>query len=169
MVHHWTVQPLGWVVLAAAGLEVLGLARAGGAARAAGPVRWPRARAASTLAGLAVALVVLDGPIAHYARSLFWVDTLGYVVITVVAAPLVVAGSPWRVWRAALARRREPAGGAGTGTATGSAAGRTGTATGSGLAAGTVTGPAKARGTVTGPAGLLLAKAAAGLHRPVWA
>ena len=84
--------------------------RAGCRAVAAGLGRpVPAGRRAAFAAGLAATLVALCSPVAVYAEVLFSVHMVQHLLLTVVAAPLLVAGRPVAVTGALLApgRRRE--------------------------------------------------------------
>ena len=54
--------------------------------------RW---RAAGFLIGLATILVALESPIDYFSELLFWVHMVQHLLLLVVAAPLIVLGSPW--------------------------------------------------------------------------
>jgi cytochrome c oxidase assembly factor CtaG len=94
MLSNWSIEPpLAYVALAG-GLYWLG-----------GIGRRPRSRdaltSASFVAGLAVIVVALDGPIDNDADQLFWVHMLQHVLLLTVAPPLILLGRPWpRMWRA---------------------------------------------------------------------
>ncbi len=48
----------------------------------------------SLLAGLAVLAIGVMSPIQHYGNQLLWVDFLGFLLITMIAPPLIVLSSP---------------------------------------------------------------------------
>jgi putative membrane protein len=88
----WPFEP---VVLV--GVEVAGMLYViGGIGRR--PDRW---RSLAFWAGLATILLALQSPIEMLARQLFWIHMVQHLLLSVVAAPLLAAASPWtRLWRA---------------------------------------------------------------------
>lgn len=54
--------------------------------------RW---RGVAFLGGLAIILIALESPIDYFSQLLFWVHMVQHLLLLVVAAPLIVAGSPW--------------------------------------------------------------------------
>jgi putative membrane protein len=66
-------------------------------------------RTASFLAGVAVTLVAVAGPLPGWSDALLWVHMIQHLLLTVVAAPLLALGSPVSTLRLALSptsRRR---------------------------------------------------------------
>jgi putative membrane protein len=89
---QWPVEPLVWMGVLVAGWTYL---------RAARRVRgWPAARRTHFVLGLIAVLLALASPIATFESSLFWVHMVQHLLLTLVAAPLLVLGAP-----AALALR----------------------------------------------------------------
>lgn len=56
--------------------------------------KHPRRRAASFYAGLAVVAVTVLSPLEHYGNQALWVAFIGFLLMTMVAAPLLVMGAP---------------------------------------------------------------------------
>ena len=101
----WSVEPLVALPLAAAGLLWLHLVRRVNAAHRATPV--PRRRTATFLGGLAAIAVALLSGIERYDTVLFSVHMVQHILLTFVAAPLIVLSAPVTlVLRAATARDR---------------------------------------------------------------
>ncbi|HET8569294.1 MAG TPA: cytochrome c oxidase assembly protein [Candidatus Limnocylindria bacterium] len=67
---------------------------AGGVRRVRRP--WPAWRSAAFYAGLFVMLAALSGPVDHLAFELFSVHMIQHMLLTVVAAPLLLLGAPVR-------------------------------------------------------------------------
>jgi cytochrome c oxidase assembly factor CtaG len=90
----WPFEPLLWASCAAAIAMYLRAARRVAA--------WPRTRTPLFLSGVAIAFVALGSPLAVYADALFSVHMVQHLLLTLVAAPLVVLGAPaalaWRAW-----------------------------------------------------------------------
>ena len=100
---RWELDPVILIGVAAAAVAY----RAGCRASAAGPSRSvPGGRRASFTAGLVATLVALCSPVAVYAELLFSVHMVQHLLLTVVAAPLLVAGRPVAVTGALLTRSR---------------------------------------------------------------
>ena len=60
--------------------------------------RW---RGVAFLVGLAIILLALESPIDYFSQLLFWTHMVQHLLLLVVAAPLIVAGSPWlAIWEA---------------------------------------------------------------------
>jgi cytochrome c oxidase assembly factor CtaG len=64
--------------------------------------RPPDGSVVAMLAGLAVAAVVLDGPLDAVADQLFWAHMLQHLALITVVAPLVVLGEPLRAFEEVL-------------------------------------------------------------------
>ncbi len=56
--------------------------------------RHPRWRLGAFLASLAFVLLAVSSPIAHYGESILWVDFTGFLLLTMVAPPLLLLGAP---------------------------------------------------------------------------
>lgn len=83
---RWAFEPVSWLGLAlAAWLYVRGSRAVAG---------WPASRRGCWLAGIAVTALALTSPIATYAHALFWVHMVQHLLLTLVAAPLLVLGAP---------------------------------------------------------------------------
>lgn len=66
-------------------------------------------RAIAFWLGLATILFALDTPLEWYARQLFWTHMSQHLLLIMVAAPLLVVGSPWlQMWRGLSLRIRRP-------------------------------------------------------------
>jgi putative membrane protein len=92
MLRHWSFDPL--VVL---GLAVVGLAYAWGVecTRAAPSAStFPRRRSVCFFSGLVVTYLALQSPIHAYGHLLFSVHMVQHLLLMMVAAPLLVLGSP---------------------------------------------------------------------------
>lgn len=89
---EWPVEPLVWFGVLIAGWAYLHAAR-----RVRG---WPPVRRAHFSLGLAAVFLALASPIATFESSLFWVHMVQHLLLTMVAAPLLLLGAP-----AALALR----------------------------------------------------------------
>ncbi len=87
---QWTLNPLLLALLAAA---VAGYARAFGRARLLG-CEHPASRFAIYLGGLAAVFVAVASPVAAYADDLLWVNFTGFLLLTMVAPPLILLGAP---------------------------------------------------------------------------
>ncbi|MCC7366185.1 MAG: cytochrome c oxidase assembly protein [Dehalococcoidia bacterium] len=64
--------------------------------RAAGRAGHPHPawRLAAFHAGLAVALLSVLSPLEHYGNEVLWINFLGFLTLTMIAAPLILLGSP---------------------------------------------------------------------------
>lgn len=88
----WTLEPLGFLgILAAAGVYLAAVRRVDRAHRS-HPV--PRRRTAAWLAGLLVVALALFSFLDVYAGQLFSVHMVQHILLTMVAAPLLVLGAP---------------------------------------------------------------------------
>jgi putative copper resistance protein D len=54
----------------------------------------PRPRLVSFMAGIALIAIAVMSPLEYYGNQLLWVNFTGFLIITMIAAPLVVLGSP---------------------------------------------------------------------------
>ena len=106
----WPIEP--WVLL---GIELTAILYLWGGHRTVrSPARggvsgWGRWRAAAFWAGLGVILFALDTPLETSARQLFWAHRTQHLLVSMVAAPLLVAASPWlQVWRGLPLAIRRP-------------------------------------------------------------
>ena len=100
----WALDPLSLAGIAvAAGLYLSGVQRV---ARQHPRSPWPQARTRAFLAGLAVLVIALQSPIAAYEGALFWVHMVQHLLITMVAAPLLVLGTPVGLLLRAVGHRR---------------------------------------------------------------
>lgn len=82
----WTTEPFVWLAVVALAVVYLR-----GARRVRG---WPRRRSWCFGSGLAAVLVALAGPPAAYEGALFWAHMVQHLLLTLVAAPLLVFGAP---------------------------------------------------------------------------
>jgi putative membrane protein len=106
----WPIEP--WVLL---GVELTALlylwgrhipSPARGGRSGWGPSRW---RAIAFWSGLGVIVFALDTPLESLARQLFWAHMAQHLLLTMVAAPLLVVGSPWlQIWRGLPLSIRRP-------------------------------------------------------------
>jgi putative membrane protein len=88
----WTLAPLPAAGIAAAAvLYVLGVRRLGRSGR--GPT-WPRWRTASFFGGLVLVWIVVLGPVGAFDDTFFWAHMVQHVVLMMLAAPLLLLGSP---------------------------------------------------------------------------
>jgi len=105
---QWVPNPfwLAFIALTALGYGLL-LRRAAGNGSP-----HPRWRAALFYAGVAVLALAVLSPVAHYGGELLWADFTGFLLMTMVAPPLMLLGAPLtlafraasRIRRAALRR-----------------------------------------------------------------
>ncbi|MGI8925591.1 MAG: cytochrome c oxidase assembly protein [Tepidiformaceae bacterium] len=103
MLGHWALD-LPW--LAALGLAAALYGRAWVQALRPGAVH-PRWKAACFFAGLALVGVATVSPLEHYGNRLLWVNFTGFLLLTMLAAPLLLLGSPLTLaFRAAGPRGR---------------------------------------------------------------
>ncbi|MGH2701657.1 MAG: cytochrome c oxidase assembly protein [Actinomycetota bacterium] len=86
----WPFEPLVWLGIAAAAWWYL-------RAYARVPA-YPTVRRTHFLAGLGAVGVALASPIAVYESSLFWVHMVQHLLLTMVAAPLLLLGAPVTLW-----------------------------------------------------------------------
>jgi len=101
--RQWVLSPL-WLIAVPAAL--LWYARNFAAARRNG-CPHPAWRFAMFAAGTAVFALAVLSPIASYGRQLLWVDFTGFLLITMIAPPLVLLGAPLTLaFRAAGPSRR---------------------------------------------------------------
>ena len=56
--------------------------------------KHPRWRLAAFLAGLAIVAVAVHSPVEYWGNSFLWVNFLGFLLLTMIAAPLIVLGAP---------------------------------------------------------------------------
>lgn len=101
LLGSWQLDP-GLLASAAVALATY----AWGAARAAGRGRWPAHRTACFALGVAAVLLALCSGLDSWAERLLSIHMVQHLVLTLVAAPLLVAGAPL-----ALALRALPQGG----------------------------------------------------------
>jgi cytochrome c oxidase assembly factor CtaG len=92
----WTVAPVPAVgLLGSAVLYLWGVRRLRSAGRApSGPGGWPRKKTASFLTGLALVWLVVLGPVGAFDDTFFWAHMVQHVVLMMLAAPLLLLGSP---------------------------------------------------------------------------
>ena len=88
--RHWVADP-AWLLLVAvsAAAYALGMRRA-----SLRGFPHPRARALMFAAGVAVLAIAVVSPVAHYGRTLLWVDFTGFLLLTMIAPPLLWLGAP---------------------------------------------------------------------------
>jgi putative membrane protein len=104
----WSFDPTIWLPLLLAAVVPVLAARHVDRAHPANPV--PRRRVAYWLAGVGVLLVALQSPIERYDTTLFSVHMVQHLLITMVAAPLLVLAAPVTLLlRAASASARKRA------------------------------------------------------------
>lgn len=96
----WSRLAVDWAAVAGLVGVTLWYLR-GAAVRRAGGRSNPR-RTASFLAGVAVTLVAVAGPLPGWSDALLWVHMIQHLLLTVVAAPLLALGSPVSTLRLAL-------------------------------------------------------------------
>jgi len=90
ILRSWSFDPIVVLGLFAAGaLYLHGVARVGQARSS-----FPRWRVACFLSGLGVAYLALQSPIQAYSGRLFSIHMVQHLLLTMVAAPLVVLGTP---------------------------------------------------------------------------
>jgi cytochrome c oxidase assembly factor CtaG len=93
----WTFEPVTLLLLAAGlGLYLAGARRVR---------RWPAQRSALFAAGCGTAVIALLGPPRAYAHALFSVHMLQHLMLTMIAAPLLVLGAPVSLAGRAMSRR----------------------------------------------------------------
>ncbi len=99
----WSLEPFVLVpVLLAGWLYATGVRRVDRRYPAA---RWPRARTAWFLSGLAVILVALASPVDIYAEVFLWVHMVQHILLSMVAPPLLLLGMPITLALRASTRR----------------------------------------------------------------
>ena len=86
MLTSWPVDPVVWLSLIAAAAAYQRLFRR--------VPRYPSVRRTHFYVGLAAMAVALASPMAVYAHSLFWVHMAQHLMLTMVAAPLLMLGAP---------------------------------------------------------------------------
>lgn len=89
---HWVFAPLPIVAVVLAAAAYLSAVRRVGDRYP--DHRWPRARSWSFLAGLALLLFVIVGPVGAYDDDFFWAHMVQHMTIMMVAAPLLLLGAP---------------------------------------------------------------------------
>src|SRR5579864_3215157 len=104
----WPIEP--WVLL---GVEITAMLYLWGrSSHTPSPLRGGSGRGWRQLCfwlGLATILLALDTPVEYYARTLFWVHMTQHLLLIMVAAPLLVAGSPSiQMWRGLPLKIRRP-------------------------------------------------------------
>jgi putative membrane protein len=57
-------------------------------------VRFPRWKPAAFLLGILLVFTAVGSPLEHYGNELLWANFLGFLLLTMMAAPLLVAASP---------------------------------------------------------------------------
>ena len=87
---EWPFEPLVWLGIGAATFWYL-------RAYARVPA-YPAVRRTHFLAGLGAIGVALASPLAVYEGSLFWVHMVQHLLLTMVAAPLLLLGAPLTLW-----------------------------------------------------------------------
>ncbi|MGH2573854.1 MAG: cytochrome c oxidase assembly protein [Actinomycetota bacterium] len=87
----WSFQPLVLASILAAGGLYLGSIRRIGRGRG---NRWPGLRSACFLGGLGALAIALLSPVGAYADVFLWVHMVQHILITLLAAPLLVLGAP---------------------------------------------------------------------------
>jgi cytochrome c oxidase assembly factor CtaG len=92
MLANWTFDPAVLLGLAVAGVTYVRADRR--VRRERGDRRFPRARRRQFLAGLAIIFVALASPIDTGSATSFWVHMIQHLLLTMVAAPLLVLGAP---------------------------------------------------------------------------
>ena len=92
----WTVAPVPAICLVgSAVLYLWGVRRLGSVGRAPTGARvWPRRATASFLIGLALVWLVVLGPVGAFDDTFFWAHMVQHVVLMMLAAPLLLLGSP---------------------------------------------------------------------------
>jgi cytochrome c oxidase assembly factor CtaG len=92
----WTAAPVPAVgLLGSAALYLWGVRRLGSTGRSSSGARvWPRRATASFLTGLALVWLVVLGPFGAFDDTFFWAHMVQHVVLMMLAAPLLLLGSP---------------------------------------------------------------------------
>jgi putative membrane protein len=83
---QWPAEPLVWTAVLVAVWAYLSAAKR--------VRRWPRVRRTHFILGAVAVLAALVSPIATFESSLFWVHMVQHILLTMVAAPLLVLGAP---------------------------------------------------------------------------
>lgn len=91
VLSHWSLDLPWWLGLVAAGVLY---AVAWRRSRHTGRQAHPTWKLAVFEAGLALVAVVALSPIEHYGNQFLWVNFLDFLILTMIAAPLLVASSP---------------------------------------------------------------------------
>jgi cytochrome c oxidase assembly factor CtaG len=92
MLANWTFDPAVVLGLAVAGVIYVRADRR--VRRERGDRRLPRARRRQFLAGLAIIFIALESPIDSGSATSLWVHMIQHLLLTMVAAPLLVLGAP---------------------------------------------------------------------------
>jgi cytochrome c oxidase assembly factor CtaG len=92
MVLNWTFDPVVSFGLALAGVLYVGASRR--VRRERGDRRFPLARQRQFIGGLAIILVALESPIDTSSDTSFSIHMVQHLLLTMVAAPLLVLGAP---------------------------------------------------------------------------
>lgn len=103
IVRHWPVAPWWWLT----GLSALAayLTAYRRSLRLRGP--HPRWQMMSFVAGVGLALIALASPLAAYSDDALWLNFTGFLLLTMMAPPLILLGSPLTLaFRVCGARRR---------------------------------------------------------------
>lgn len=100
----WQLEPVTLALLAASAVLYLQGARRVGELHPRNP--WPRARTVAFFAGLGAIGLALLSPIDTYAEVLFSVHMVQHMLLTMVAAPLLVLGTPVSLLVRAVGRSR---------------------------------------------------------------
>jgi len=110
ILDHWSVGPIGYVIIALGVLYEVGHVRRQRAThdRSAPEFRDRRIRAVAFLSGLAALFVAFESPIDYWSDWLFWVHMIQHLLILVVASPLIVVGAPWLLLLRGLPARVGP-------------------------------------------------------------
>ncbi|MGE3073303.1 MAG: cytochrome c oxidase assembly protein [Dehalococcoidia bacterium] len=90
IVRHWVFDPFWLVVII--GLAAI-YARAFRTSRR-GTFAHPCYRLTLFMAGVAVVGLATLSPVAHYSEGLLWVDFTGFLMLTMIAPPLMLMGAP---------------------------------------------------------------------------
>lgn len=88
----WSFEPDVWLAILLAGLGWVTVVRRVDRLHPANPV--PRFRSWSWFGGLGAIVLALASPIEHYDTTLFSVHMIQHLILTMVAAPLLVAAAP---------------------------------------------------------------------------
>src|SRR5436190_12053628 len=88
----WSLDPAALALILGSGVLYLWAVRR--VWRTRGSAAFPRGRAGFFFAGLAALLVALESPVHAYAGRLLSVHMAQHLILTMVAAPLLILGSP---------------------------------------------------------------------------